>query len=89
MRNASGNCLNPSNCAAANYKRVITFTGMKADGIEDEQAEKKLHFLLEKSFLSPRRRTRLPFASEHLNIRDDSHPMKDIPDTLATASTIV
>ena len=26
-------------CAAAGYKRVITFTGMKAEGIDDEQAE--------------------------------------------------
>ena len=27
-------------CAAAGYKRVITFTGMKAEGIDDEEAEK-------------------------------------------------
>ena len=27
-------------CAEAGYKRVITFTGMKAEGIDDDQAEK-------------------------------------------------
>ena len=35
-------------CASAGYKRVITFTGMKAEGIDDEQAEEKLYNLLEK-----------------------------------------
>ena len=33
---------------SAGYKRVITFTGMKAEGIDDEQAEEELHNLLEK-----------------------------------------
>ena len=36
-------------CASAGYKRVITFTGMKTEGINDDR-RKKLYYLLKVSF---------------------------------------
>ena len=65
-------------CASAGYKRVITFTGMKADGIDDEQAEKNCITCWEK-VLPLAEKKGITLCLEHLNSRDDSHPMKGHP----------
>ena len=65
-------------CAAAGYKRVITFTGMKAKDIDDELAEKNCIHLWKK-VLSLAEKKNVTLCLEHLNSRDDSHPMKGHP----------
>ena len=65
-------------CADAGYKRVITFTGMKAEGIDDEQAEKNC-IKLWKKVLPLAEKKKVTLCLEHLNSRDDSHPMKGHP----------
>ncbi len=65
-------------CADAGYKRVITFTGMKAEGIDDEQAEKNC-IKLWKKVLPLAEKKKITLCLEHLNSRDDSHPMKGHP----------
>lgn len=65
-------------CAGAGYKRVITFTGMKAEGIDDEQAEKNC-IKLWKKVLPLAEKKKVTLCLEHLNSRDDSHPMKGHP----------
>ena len=65
-------------CAGAGYKRVITFTGMKAEGIDDEQAEKNC-INLWKKVLPLAEKKKVTLCLEHLNSRDDSHPMKGHP----------
>ena len=65
-------------CAGAGYKRVITFTGMKAEGVDDEQAEKNC-IKLWKKVLPLAEKKKVTLCLEHLNSRDDSHPMKGHP----------
>ena len=65
-------------CADAGYKRVITFTGMNAEGIDDEQAEKNC-IKLWKKVLPLAEKKKVTLCLEHLNSRDDSHPMKGHP----------
>ena len=72
----------------AGYKRVITFTGMKAEGIDDEQAEKNC-ITCWKKVLPLKEKKGITLCLEHLNSRDDSHPMKGhTPDILADMSII-
>ena len=65
-------------CVAAGYKRVITFTGMKSEGIEDEQAEENC-ISCWKKVLPFAEKNKVTLCMEHLNSRDDSHPMKGHP----------
>jgi hydroxypyruvate isomerase len=65
-------------CAEAGYKRVITFTGMEEKNIPADVAEqncldcwKKVMPLAEKN--------KITICLEHLNSRDDTHPMKGHP----------
>ena len=65
-------------CADAGYKRVITFTGMKTQGIDDEKAEQNC-INLWKKVLPLAEKKKITLCLEHLNSRDDSHPMKGHP----------
>ena len=65
-------------CTAAGYKRVITFTGMKAEGIEDEEAEENC-IACWKKVLPIAEKHKIILCLEHLNSRDDTHPMKGHP----------
>lgn len=65
-------------CALAGYKRVITFTGMKAEGIDNEEAEKNC-ITCWKKVLPFAEKKKITLCLEHLNSRDDSHPMKGHP----------
>lgn len=57
---------------------VITFTGMREDGISDQQAGRNC---LEcwKEVIGYAEEKRINLCLEHLNTRDDSHPMKGHP----------
>lgn len=59
-------------------KNVITFTGMREKGISDEQAKKNCVELW-KSVIDYAEEKNVTFVLEHLNSRDDSHPMKGHP----------
>ena len=65
-------------CADAGYKRVITFTGMKEKDMDQDQAQKNC---LEcwKRVLPLAEKKKITLCLEHLNSRDDSHPMKGHP----------
>ena len=65
-------------CADAGYKRVITFTGMKEKDMDQDQAQKNC---LEcwKRVLPLAEKNKITLCLEHLNSRDDSHPMKGHP----------
>ena len=65
-------------CAEAGYKRVITFTGMKEKDMDQDQAQKNC---LEcwKRVLPLAEKKKITLCLEHLNSRDDSHPMKGHP----------
>ena len=65
-------------CADAGYKRVITFTGMKVKGIDDEEAEKNC-IACWKKVLPLAEKKKITLCLEHLNSRDDTHPMKGHP----------
>ena len=65
-------------CADAGYKRVITFTGMKAQGIDDDKAELNC-INLWKKVLPLAEKKKITLCLEHLNSRDDTHPMKGHP----------
>lgn len=65
-------------CADAGYKRVITFTGMKEEGIPDDVAEQNC-LNLWKKVLPLAEKKKITLCLEHLNSRDDSHPMKGHP----------
>jgi hydroxypyruvate isomerase len=64
--------------AREGYKRVITFTGMSAKGISDEAAAKNCIDVW-KSVLPKAEKHGVTLCLEHLNSRDDSHPMKGHP----------
>ena len=65
-------------CAEAGYKRVIAFTGMKEKDMDQDQAQKNC---LEcwKRVLPLAEKNKITLCLEHLNSRDDSHPMKGHP----------
>ena len=65
-------------CADAGYKRVITFTGMKVKGIDDEEAERNC-ITCWKKVLPLAEKKKITLCLEHLNTRDDTHPMKGHP----------
>jgi len=65
-------------CAEAGFKRVITFTGMKEQGIDFEEAEKNC-IECWKKVLPLAEKKKITLCLEHLNSRDDSHPMKGHP----------
>tara|TARA_B100001057_G_scaffold27162_3_gene24934 strand:+ start:38252 stop:39160 length:909 start_codon:yes stop_codon:yes gene_type:complete len=65
-------------CAAAGYKRVITFTGMKEKSITQEEAQKNC-IACWKKVLPLAEKKKITLCLEHLNSRDDSHPMKGHP----------
>lgn len=59
-------------------KKVITFTGMKFDGMDREQAIKDCIDTW-KAVLPHAEKTGITLVLEHLNSRDSSHPMKGHP----------
>ena len=65
-------------CAEAGYKRVITFTGMKENGIDAGEAEKNCIDCWKK-VMPLAEKKKITLCLEHLNSRDDSHPMKGHP----------
>ena len=64
--------------ASIGTKNVITFTGMRFDGMEDEVAAEHC-IAVWKSVLSHAEKQGVTLVLEHLNSRDDSHPMKGHP----------
>ena len=58
--------------------KVITFTGMRFEGMDDEQAA-KLCVETWKKVLPHAEKHRVTLVLEHLNSRDGSHPMKGHP----------
>jgi hydroxypyruvate isomerase len=65
-------------CAEAGYKRVITFTGMKENGIDADEAEKNCIDCWKK-VMPLAEKKKITLCLEHLNSRDNSHPMKGHP----------
>lgn len=64
--------------ASIGTKNVITFTGMRFDGMDTDQAAK--HCIdTWKSVLPHAEKNGITLVLEHLNSRDDSHPMKGHP----------
>lgn len=63
---------------AWNCKNVITFTGMRESGINDKQATKNC-IELWKSVIGRAESQGITLVLEHLNSRDDTHPMKGHP----------
>jgi len=59
-------------------RRVITFTGMRFDGMDDIQAAKDC-IEVWKKVLPLAERKGITLCLEHLNTRDSSHPMKGHP----------
>lgn len=64
--------------AKVGSQRVITFTGMRKDGISDAAAEENC-VKLWKELIPLAEKHRIFLCLEHLNTRDDSHPMKGHP----------
>jgi hydroxypyruvate isomerase len=64
--------------AAVGCKNVITFTGMRFDGMDDEKAATDCVETW-KSVLSHAEKAGVTLVLEHLNSRDDTHPMKGHP----------
>ena len=61
-----------------NCPSVITFTGMREKGTNDAQGERNCVELW-KSVISYAEKKKINLVLEHLNTRDDSHPMKGHP----------
>lgn len=59
-------------------KRVITFTGMREKGINDKQAAENC-IRCWKEVMPAAEKAGITLCLEHLNSRDDSHPMKGHP----------
>ncbi len=59
-------------------KRVITFTGMRVAGISDEQSKKNCLDCW-KRVMGYAEEKKVTLCLEHLNSRDNSHPMKGHP----------
>jgi hydroxypyruvate isomerase len=64
-------------CAAAGVDRVITFTGMENGVSKDEGAKNCVEGL--KKIVGYAEEKKVTLCMEHLNSRDDSHPMKGHP----------
>lgn len=64
--------------AAVGCKKVITFTGMKFEGMDREQAVRDCLDTW-KQVLPHAEKNGITLVLEHLNSRDDSHPMKGHP----------
>jgi hydroxypyruvate isomerase len=64
--------------AGVGCKSVITFTGMRFDGMDDEKAATDCVEIW-KSVLSHAEKAGVTLVLEHLNSRDDTHPMKGHP----------
>ena len=64
--------------ADAGYQRVITFTGMRVPGQSDEQLTKNC-IAGWKKIVGHAEQRKVTLCLEHLNSRDDSHPMKGHP----------
>ncbi len=64
--------------AAAGVPSVITFTGMRTDGISDEAGMDNCVAAFKK-IIGHAERQKVTLCLEHLNSRDDSHPMKGHP----------
>lgn len=64
--------------AKVNCQNVITFTGMRTAGISDSQAEDNC-VKLWKELMPIAEKHKVQLCLEHLNTRDDSHPMKGHP----------
>lgn len=64
--------------AAVGCKKVITFTGMKFEGMDREQAVRDCLDTWKK-VLPHAEKSGITLVLEHLNSRDDSHPMKGHP----------
>lgn len=64
--------------AAVGTKNVITFTGMRFDGMDDEKAASRC-IAVWKEVLPLAEKKGVTLVLEHLNSRDDSHPMKGHP----------
>ena len=65
-------------CIKEGFKRVITFTGFSKSGISDKKAAENCVELW-KSVLPKAEKHGIQLCLEHLNSRDDSHPMKGHP----------
>jgi hydroxypyruvate isomerase len=63
---------------AVGCKRVITFTGMREKKIDDEQAAKNCVDLW-KRVIAHAEQKKIDLCLEHLNSRDNTHPMKGHP----------
>lgn len=63
---------------AVDCKSVITFTGMRYDGMDDEAAAKQC-IKTWKEVIPLAEKAGVTIVLEHLNSRDDSHPMKGHP----------
>lgn len=63
---------------AVNCPSVITFTGMRFDGMDDEKAARACIDTW-KEVLPKAEKAGVTLVLEHLNSRDDSHPMKGHP----------
>ncbi|MDF1859741.1 MAG: TIM barrel protein [Verrucomicrobiales bacterium] len=61
-----------------NCKKVITFTGMRYDGMDDEEAAKRCVDTW-KEVVPIAEKAGVTLVLEHLNSRDDTHPMKGHP----------
>ncbi len=59
-------------------KKVITFTGMRFEGMDDEKAAQRCIDVWKK-VLPLAEKNDITLAFEHLNSRDDTHPMKGHP----------
>ncbi|MGA2497722.1 MAG: TIM barrel protein [Tepidisphaeraceae bacterium] len=64
--------------AAVNCRNVITFTGMREPGITDEAGAKNCVDLW-KSVIAHAEQKKINLCLEHLNSRDNTHPMKGHP----------
>jgi len=64
--------------AEVNCKNVITFTGMRESGISDETGAKNCVDLW-KRVIGYAEQKRINLSLEHLNSRDNTHPMKGHP----------
>lgn len=64
---------------AVGCKSVITFTGMRFEGMDDQKAAQRCIYTW-KEVLSHAEKNGITLVLEHLNSRDDSHPMKGHPD---------
>ncbi len=73
--------------AGVGCKNVITFTGMRFDGMDDEKAANDCVEVW-KTVLPDAEKAGVTLVLEHLNSRDNTHPMKGHPATSGTTSIL-